>query len=68
MRAALSHGKQSASAVLEQRRKTLAADAGRSGLLIAEGDSWFDGVNEPLDSLASPFPDRGGGDDERSQA
>lgn len=28
--------------MLEQRRKTLAADGGRSGLLIAEGDSWFD--------------------------
>jgi hypothetical protein len=42
MRVALSHGKESASAVLEQRGKTLAAGASRSCFLIAEGDSWFD--------------------------
>ena len=42
MRAALSHGRESASAVLEERGKTLASGTGQSGLLIAEGDSWFD--------------------------
>lgn len=42
MRAALSHGKESASAFLAKKGKALAAAGGQSGLLIAEGDSWFD--------------------------
>jgi lysophospholipase L1-like esterase len=42
MRTALSHGKERASAVLAKKAKALAAGSGRSGLLIAEGDSWFD--------------------------
>ncbi len=42
MRAALSHGKESASAFLAKKGKALAAAGGRNGLLIAEGDSWFD--------------------------
>lgn len=42
MRAALAHGKKSASAVLREKGKALAGGGGLSGLLICEGDSWFD--------------------------
>lgn len=42
MRSALAHGKQSAAALLAGRGKVLAGGGGQSGLLIAEGDSWFD--------------------------
>ena len=36
------HGATRASAALSARGKVTAAAAGRSGLLVAEGDSWFD--------------------------
>lgn len=42
MRNGLSHGKAAAAAVLAGKGKGAKGGSGRSGLLIAEGDSWFD--------------------------
>ncbi len=51
MKAALAHGKERVSAALAARPKTPAAAAGQSGLLIAEGDSWFDYPGDDVLSL-----------------
>lgn len=42
MRNGLSHGKAAAAAVLAGKGKGAMGGSGKSGLLIAEGDSWFD--------------------------
>lgn len=51
LRAGLAHGKGNAATVLARKGKAALGGGGKSGLLIAEGDSWFDYPGEDVLSV-----------------